>query len=255
MADYKDLRVVHASLQFSDNSKQAQRDLERLAELKPHILLGTESGDRDRKELIKSVLRDYDYNVYTPGNTDGWVAARKSLTGSGWGASYREVIPRGSKAGDPHHYSAKGVVQMWWDHPSLGHMGALTSHYLLTPKPLPRDPVDHEAENKKLAHALGDAAILHSAGTGISFVSADTNMVDRTNDVFYGRPLTTCWDETKNHPNTGHGNIDVVATVNSDGRVKCKSAEALDDKDLFMHTDHFVVVTKYRVLKLNRQKD
>jgi hypothetical protein len=133
-------------------------------------------------------------------------------------------------------------------------MAALTSHYLTMGRfpgqaqiDEPGDPVNHVKENKRLAHALGDAAILHSQGTGISFVSADTNLVDRTNDVFYGKPLTTCWDETKHHPNTGHGNIDVVATVNKDGRVKCKNALVLDDKDLFMHSDHFVVVTKYRV--------
>jgi hypothetical protein len=87
-----------------------------------------------------------------------------------------------------------------------------------------------------------------------SFFTADTNLVDRTTDVFFGKPLTTCWDELGKWPDTGHGNIDVVGSVDNDHRVKCENAKVLTDKDLELFTDHFVVSTQYRVHKINQRE-
>jgi hypothetical protein len=260
--DSRLLKIVHASLEVFDTDEQALHDVKELSGLGAHILCGTESGDLDRQAKIGLALSDAGYRSYIPSRTDGWVAVKRSLVHGDWTARYTQVIKSAPAMNDPHPYSARGVVQVMFNHDSLGHITVVGGGHYLTKgrwknqaqQDHPGDPVDHVAWNHKIANAMADACLAGARGSGISFFTADTNLIDQTTDVFYGKPLTTCWDELGKWPNTGHGNIDVVGSVDSDKRVTCESAKVLTDADLHLFTDHFVVSTQYRVRKLNQRK-
>lgn len=256
----KTLKIIHASLEVFDTDGQAVSDLRKIVGLKPHILCGTESGTDHRQDLMQDVLEKEGYVSYFPGpNTDGWIAVRAKLAGHGFRCSYRKVWGNGKSHHDPHPYAEKGVVTFSFDHEQLGHVGIVGGGHYLTKgrwpeqaqQDHPGDPVDHVEANKKLAWAMADAAIVQSEGPdAIAFLTADTNLIDHFKDVWYGKPITTCWDELKKWPDTGHGNIDVVASVDADTRVRCSRADVLDDKELRLATDHFLVTTEYVVRKL-----
>lgn len=76
---------------------------------------------------------------------------------------------------------------------------------------------------------------------------ADDRNNEPQGDTFFGQPLTSAWDELNRHESTGHGNIDVIASYNKDGRVKALDIVALDDKEFFLHTDHFLVEATFQV--------
>jgi hypothetical protein len=254
------LKIGHASLQFDDTDAEADHDLRLITQLDIDILCGTESGDKARRKIVRKRLELAGYKVYIPDDDcDSWIAVRKDLIGDGWGASYIQVHGTGKEMHDPHHYASKGVVKVEFDHRKLGHVGIVTSHYLrfsgkagAAQHDKPGDPVDHRAWSRKLANALTGSLLREAEGKGIGFFTADTNMLDENKDVVFGAPLTTCWDELGKHPNTGHGNIDVIASVDKDKRVTCHDAYVLNDRELFLYSDHFLVIAVYDVHTLAR---
>ena len=249
----KRLKIVQASLQFDVSDEQFVNDFRKILTLKPHILFGTESGDRDRKQAIEMLCENAGYRVFLPAATDAWIAVRSKLIGHGWSAGYRELWGTGQQMGDPHHYDAKGLTLVQFDHPALGHVVLSEVHYMRTA--VTPDKAKHIAVNKKLAVAMSNALHTTASGTNaVGFVGLDSNMIDEHSDVFFGLPLTTCWDELKRYPDTGHGNIDAVASCDWHKRVKCVSAEVLDDKEFFLHQDHYIVVAYYDVIKLDQTK-
>jgi hypothetical protein len=258
-APTKTLKIIHASGEVFDNDDQAEKDLKDLIDLEPVILCGTESGNLERQRMMRRVLDEAGYHNFVPGQTDGFVAIHRNLVqGATITARYDEVLPAAREVGDPHPYNGKGVIQMQFYRPDLGRITVVGGGHYLTKgrfpgqekEDAPHDPVDHRAANRELARAMANACLDGSEGQGISFFTADTNMVDREDDVFFGKPLTTCWDELGKWPDTGHGNIDVIGSVNSDGRVRCAQAYVLDDEKFPQFSDHFVVVAKYEVRKL-----
>jgi hypothetical protein len=110
--------------------------------------------------------------------------------------------------------------------------------------------------NRRLSNQLSQAAFNGSArddDRGISFVTADTNLDDRTTNAL--RPgILTCWDELGKWPDTGHGPIDVIASVDVDKRVSCFSAKAVTDRDIHLATDHYPIVAQYRIKKILNRK-
>lgn len=257
--DHKRIKIVHASLEVFDSLAQAEKDFRDLIGLGAVILCGTESGNLERKNLMRRLLDEDGYNHFIPGQTDGWVAIHKNFVGfNTLEARYDEVLPSAREAGDPHPYDGKGVIQMAFTHPSLGRITVVGGGHYLTKgrypgqaqEEFPNDPVNHRASNRELARSMANACLEGSKGQGISFFTADTNMVDRDDDVFFGKPLTTCWDEIDKHPDTGHGNIDVIGSVNSDSRVSCHDAWVLNDQDFPQFSDHFPVVAQYDIRRL-----
>jgi hypothetical protein len=258
-SDTKRIKVVHASGEVFDNIEQARKDLWDLFSLEAVILCGTESGNDDRQAMMRHDLEAEGYHAFLPGATDGWVALHKNFVGNATlSVRYDQVRESGAANHDPHPYAGAGVIEMAFTHPRLGQITVVGGGHYLTKgryegqaqEQFPNDPVHHREENKRLARAMANACIAGSEGKGISFFTADTNMVDKDDDVFFGKPLTTCWDELGKWPNTGHGNIDVIGTVNADSRVKLHDAYVLDDDRFPQNTDHFVVVAEYDIRKL-----
>jgi hypothetical protein len=108
-----------------------------------------------------------------------------------------------------------------------------------------------KAESDKIyAEVMGKWGAEHGKGTALAFIGGDFNRVDRRNDLFFGQPFTTCWDDLKTWPNTGHGNIDAIARYDSDSRVRCVGARVLDDKKVFLNTDHWLIEAEYEIQPL-----
>ena len=129
---------------------------------------------------------------------------------------------------------------------AYGQVSVGVSHYM-THGRKPSD--EYYNANTKLTRAIGEWGKEHGKGRKLAFYAADANIVDRTDDVFRGAPFTTLADELKDHQNTGHGAIDVIASYNADKRVKGTYWRVLDDKEFPLTTDHFLCEGGFEVGK------
>jgi hypothetical protein len=91
------------------------------------------------------------------------------------------------------------------------------------------------------------------AGGSKVFLMADTNEHDDQRDVFHGKPFTSLSGELGQHPathgrDTEHGTrIDVIASWDDDKRVRGRRYDVLDDGDLQLAQDHFVLLGEYAI--------
>jgi hypothetical protein len=276
--DFVVVKAMHASLQFSDTPKQQTEDItdlfERAKKRGVWFITGTEAGPgaEPTSDLLASVGKAAGYHVWVPSNmkkgslgggwaTDSWVAVDSDRIKRGsWDKGYEPAIP-GSKelyrrAGVDAEYprwGPKGVVWVSFENVDIGRVGVAAAHYLTkgrSPKGQPIQGVDHYEWNKTLAAEIGDWGREHGKGSALAFYGGDQNIVDRTDDTFFGQPFTSAWDELNKYENTGHGNIDVIASWDADGRVEALRTRALDDKEFFQHSDHFVVEAEFKVRKI-----
>jgi GH25 family lysozyme M1 (1,4-beta-N-acetylmuramidase) len=252
------VHVMHASMQFSDTTAQHQHDVEKLFARahKRNVawITGTEAGPGAKgiEDRLDKVGDEAGYRFFKPkAPTDSWIAVNRELITKGsWSQGYTPVIPGSAqleKAGEvpntAKRWGPKGVVFVGFEAPELGQIGVAASHYL-TDARSPRSP--YWEWNRKLGIAIGEWAIEAGRGKALAFYGGDQNMADSKNkepqgDTFFGQPITSLWDELERWENTGHGNIDVIASYDRDGRVKGAYSRALDDRELFLHTDHFLV--------------
>lgn len=258
------LHVAHASMQFSDSNRQMVEDVnrifDRMVERKVSWLTGTEAGPGadPLTDLLRQGAKEHGYRFFKPKfPTDCWVAVSRDLITGNWETGYENVIPgssalykeQGIPADSLPRWGPKGVVWVGFDTESLGRIYVSSAHYL-TQGRRPNRPikgVDHYEWNKRLALAIGDWAVDKGSGAALAFYGGDQNIVDRTDDTFFGAPLTSAWDELARYENTGHGNIDVIASYDKDSRVKARYSRALDDSEFPLHTDHFLVEAGFSV--------
>ena len=239
------LTFQHTSLQFSDSDAQMASDVERIFTRGRHILSGTEAGGEQAKplpRLLASAALKHGYRFFL-GKGD-WVAVSAEVIDANLEIGYTPVIESEDGVG-PH--GDRGIAWMSWDNKQLGHITMGVGHYL-THGAKPGEP--NYVLNLGYAEAIGAWARTAGAGAGIVFYAGDQNVIDRDQDTFFGSPLTSAWDETAHWENTGHGNIDVIASYDADGRVEASYIRARDDKSFHLHTDHYLVEAEYRVRRL-----
>lgn len=244
------LRPAHISMQFSDSKKQMAEDVERIfaraEEKKWSWVTGTEAGgEQTLHGLLRDGAKEADYRYWRQQGQDSWVAVREDLIDGGWETWYSGVIVPGVAK----HYTSKGVPSVSWDNDELGRLSVLTCHYLTKGRPgAPAEYSQNVEENKALAKAIGERAIEVGKGANnLAFYAGDQNIADRVADTFFGEPLTSAWDEIRKWENTGHGNIDVIASFDRDKRVVAKWIRALDDSEFHLNTDHFLVEAAFEV--------
>lgn len=268
------LHLMHASLQFSDSDRQQTADItkifDRAADRKVAWITGTEAGDgaaHQQDELLR-IGREHGYRMWVPGDrrrgsgssTDCWIAVRLDLIHGGWRSWERGYIPvlGGSKEYEDvmdlkgKRWGPKGIVNLAFDTEDLGRIHVAAAHYLTDSR---RESSPYFALNKILGTAVGEWAIAAGKGSDLAFYGGDQNMADSRNkeaqgDTFFGQPLTSAWDELEKWENTGHGNIDVIASYDRDGRVSARYVRALDDREFPLNTDHFLVEAGYDVRHL-----
>lgn len=233
------LNVMHTSMQFSDSTEHKQQDAKAIfaRAIKQHAdwITGTEAGkgpSADLRAALKEQANRSGYNFTV--QSDLWISVQKSLITKGtWKSDFIEVLPANS--GSQRH-EPRGILWAQFDNAALGTITVGVSHYM-THGNTPRD--EYYNANIRLTQAIGKWGKEHGAGRKLVFYAADSNISDRTQDVFRGQPFTTLADELDDHQDTGHGSIDIIASYDADGRVKGKYWRALDDKELFLNTDHY----------------
>jgi hypothetical protein len=237
------LRVLHVSMEAQDSPKQHLHDsasaFSYAAKAGAVFLTGTEAGARGtlRDALIASAkLYGFAINAHQTGE---WTAVNRKLA---------TVVVKGFAGpfipGTPTH-TPRGIA---WSTARLkaGDVGDITvgvSHFLT-------DKTEDRTGQSNTPLLEGIAAWGQRMGKGRALVlfNADVNADDKPNDVFGGKPFTTCWDELGKWPDThGRRTIDVSASYDRDGRVAAKSARVLTDSDIHLFTDHFMIEAVYAV--------
>lgn len=248
----KVLRFAHMSMQFSDPLKQQTADIEKVFAQGYDVITGTEVGKNFlyvRSEL-RRVAKEQGYFYSGPRDYNTWVVVKKSIVAHDSWKSGATLALKGSASFTPKPPGKWGRRGLVWGQFSLGGNYGVVSvgavHYVTRGGSGKRKT----ALDKAYAKVIGLWGRRHAAGSKLAFVAGDMNLIDRKTDVFYGQPFVTCWDDLEEWPNTGHGNIDVIARYKPDARVKCIGARVLDDRKFFLHTDHFLVEAEYRIASL-----
>lgn len=237
----------HLSLQFSDNDRQHTADLEKLFHLGLDAFTGTEahpSSGNNPKEL-KRCAKKYGYRLSITNKYDGWVAIKEDHIIPGSFTKGSVFVYPSSAAIEPKpkgHWSPRGIVWAKYEDKECGMMSFGVVHQLTPVSRALKKKVD--AIHAKKMDAWGTN---HGGHEKLAFMDGDFNSVDRLVDVYGRAPFTTCWDELKVWPGTGHGNIDAIGSWDADGRVECISARARDDSDFFLNTDHFLITANYEI--------
>lgn len=235
------LNLAHLSLQFSDTGDQMRHDVRVLFDRGYHVITGTESGpDNPLHHLVAVAAKVHGYRLQQA--RTNWVAFREDIIRGGWSTGYVDVLQSTEGIGK---HSDRGIV--WAGaNTTLDDVGRVTvgcGHYLTKG----RRGQPNNDENRRYAAAIGDWARDKGAGGKVVFYHGDQNTIDRDVDTFYGEPLTSAWDELQVWQDTGHGNIDVIASYDPDRRVRARRVRALPDRRVFLNTDHFLIEATYDI--------
>ena len=242
------LNVAHFSMQFSDTRDQVEADAERIFTRGYDWITGTEAGDYPVRIVLKKAARRHGYTFHE--YKSNWVAIDKSLIVMGTRRTGHATIVDGKLTAGIGNDS--NIVWDTFRTSKYGTITVMASHYPTrgNPDAKMRSRRVNVRWTKKLAVAIGAKTKQFGSGPNLVFYGGDQNIVDRITDTFFGQPLTSVWDELGRWENTGHGNIDVIASYDKDSRVKALYGRALDDSELFMHTDHFPVEAGFSVKHL-----
>lgn len=234
------LRMQHTSLQFSDGPKQQEADVAKIFRRGRGqgfpIKTGTESGpETATHELLKHYAKKHNHRIhFARGN---WIAVDRAiiqpksvLVGSLFVEDTKNVV-------GPGHDSVAATMTFRHIRSGVGRIGIAAAHYP-TKGRRPGDP--NYQVNIRYAKRINNwMRTLHRRGT-LPFVSGDFNMPDQELDWDFGLGFTSLGDHLQKWPGTGHGPIDGMACYDESKRVMPRSLNVLNDKEMFMHSDHFV---------------
>lgn len=244
------LKVAHCSMQFSDLPRHQDHDVNRLFARDYQWITGTEAGpDNDAlHEALVENGKKFGYLTHRPKGQDCWVAAKQSLI-RGDGFTDKGLVPVIKASEGSGRHGNRGIA--WAEFDAVHRLGHITlgSGHPLTQGRKPGDP--NFGLNLRYADAIGAWGRDKGAGRALVFYSGDQNKSDRTGDTFHGEPFTSAWDELHKYEDTGHGNIDVLASYNKDSRVRWQSVNALNDREVFLHTDHYLVEARVEIRPLS----
>ena len=236
----QDVKFAHVSMKYSDSWSEMRADCDKIFELGKDILTGTEAGGPRLRTVLTQKAEEHGYRLKL-GKGDAWVAVKESFI-KGRVRTGDEFVMKSSEGVGKH--SHRSLPWISFETHNLGRITVGAGHYLT------RGRVKGEPNyelNKRYARIIGDWADKHSKGSALVFYGGDQNIVDRTKDTFFGESLTSAWDELEKYEGTGHGNIDVIASYDADGRVVAESINAQNDREFKLFTDHYIVHARYRV--------
>jgi hypothetical protein len=255
MTRHVQLNLAHASMQFGDTTKEKEHDARKIfarAIRRGYSwITGTEAGPGagELRSILDETADAHGYRFWMPpkAGQDSWIAVRRTLIAGDFEGHWQPVIP-----GKAKQYAGRGVAAVGFDTDLIGRVNVIACHLLTRGRPNAQDPAYRVrlGENRRLTRAIGAYAREAGRGTDLVFYGGDQNIVDRTDDTFLGQPLTSAWDELKRYENTGHGNIDVIASYDRDARVRALRIDALNDREFRLNTDHYLVEARYAVRTL-----
>lgn len=247
--DVINLDVAHFSMQYSDVEKQKKADVNHIFSRGYDWATGTEAGEEPLKSILRASAKAHGYTFHE--FKSNWISIHKSM-----------IVPlthvRDSVTVVDNDLFVGGFghdLSIVWDtflHRQLGRITIMASHYKVKGRPVPNPEYRVNLPwNKRLAKAIGAKGRLFGAGKSLVFYQGDQNILDRIHDTFLGQAdFTSTWDELGRWEDTGHGNIDVIASYDPDTRVKARYVRALDDSELFMFSDHHPVESGFSVQAL-----
>lgn len=229
--------------QFSDKDADTRKDFATVFARGYDVIFGTEVGPGSGSDgLLEEEAKRAGYRVAHFKRYDTWVGVKASLIKKGtWVQGAEHQIDRSSMhhPDPPGRWGDKALVWAQCEIEGLGVCSFGSVH-----------PLTHGGAGAALKKSTDldvarvNAAWLkeHGKGKALAWIGGDWNLSDRKNDLTQGLwPGVSCWDEGKEWDNTGHGNIDAILRYVPDTRVlRWVRAEALDDKDLPLATDHFL---------------
>lgn len=242
--------AAHLSLQFSDARRAQRHDLRRLfaraSDRGYWWITGTEAGDDDLAAMLTAEAGRRGYRVHRWASV--WVAVADSriTRPTSWETGHVPVLAAHASHTGPH--GPRGIAWCSWTTKHLGRITVGAAHYLTNGR-RPGDP--NYDLNTRMTKAVGQWARERGRGRRLVFYGGDQNIGDRHLDTFRGQPLTTVWDDLGRHPDTGHGNIDVIARYDPDRRVQAIRARVLADAEFHLNTDHHLVEAVYQVRPLS----
>jgi hypothetical protein len=244
MSDPFKLRMQHTSLQFSDKQAQHVHDVHTIFEEGKNfpIKTGTEAGapvervnPNHNRELLTEAAKEYGYIINFAG--DSWVAVDRDIVVKGSAIKDDIFLISNDTQVGPGADRIMPTISFKHVEEGVGtiHVGGV--HYP-TKGAKPGDPNHHM--NVVCANKISEWMARVGHGPDLAFVNGDFNMQDRDLDVALGGNFTTMADELKAWQNTGHGAIDAMCSYDRDGRVSAARWNVLDDKELFLFTDHWL---------------
>jgi hypothetical protein len=238
------LHSMFAPLQHSDARDKQVSDVRKIftraSDRRVHWVSGTEASTNWSRDMLRDIAGDFGYRIAAEGRNDAWIAVRKRFITDGWDVNFQQAFlePR-----------PRGVLAASWNNEVVGRITVLSCHYLRYGRPDAKSP-DYEVylrENRRLSRIIGDMAEKYGAGRNMLFYQGDQNIPDNVSDTFMGQPLTSIQDELKKYESTGHGPIDVSASYDRDGRVSADYVRVLDDTELRLFADHYVLEAGFKV--------
>lgn len=246
------LKMQHTSLQFSDSRDQQERDVEKLfskGKLFP-IKTGTEASNTNAlHDLIQDAAKEYGHVVqFARGN---FVAVDKRIIKP---KSVRKgqifVVSNDKLVGKMHDRVAATLAFTHVD-ARFGRINQAAIHYA-TRGARPGDP-NYKA-NVLYAQKIEEWMRRVGRGSALAFANGDFNMNDEKLNWALGKAnFTSMADELDDHQNTGHGPIDGFCSYDRDGRVKAKKFEVYTDREMLLHSDHFLCRGTWSVRALKVQ--
>lgn len=240
------LDLAHFSMQYSDTVKQKQHDAARIFGRGYDAMTGTEASEESTQRVMRAKAAEEGYRLFI--RRSNWVAINRKIIVPG---SYRKghvmLVDNDEVYGPGHdlHVTWAGCTVE-----GLGEITFLSGHFATKGRPNGKDDILRINIGVNRTYAQGIETIVEklAAGNKLAIYGGDQNNHDKAVDTFFGADLTSAWDELGKYEKThAVGNIDVMASYDKDGRVKAKYIRALDDKELFMHSDHFPVEAGFEI--------
>ena len=244
---FYDVKVGHYSGLYSSTYKQWAHDLDVIMTRGYAWITGTEAGENGNWREVRRAAKRHGYIARR--YKSNWIVVDRSVVKKGTFRGGVQTVVDNDLVHGPGHDTSYLWVSFTHRNHRVGDISVAASHYPTKGRPDAKRTAGRVnlRWTKMIGLAVSEKAAQLGQGKALAFYGGDQNIVDRNNDTFFGGPLITSWDELKKWPNTGHGNIDVIARLRADKRVTALRARAFTDRQLFLYSDHYLIQTVYRI--------
>lgn len=250
-------KVAQVGLKFDQSDRKKRHDMNALFSRGYDWITGTEAGPGagNSQDLLKEYAKKYGYELNVSNRYGTWVAVKKTLIYNGLYKSQRFGLlgSKKMKPKPPGKFGDKGIVYIKWNLGSVfGTVSVGAAHFVT------QSAVGTRAKKLSLDKAytkrIEKWRLAWAKKKTVSFIGLDANWNDKKYDVFQGASkFITCWDELRTYPKQGTADtrldqvISAICRARSSTRARCVSAKVLDDKALFLNTDHYVIEAVYEL--------
>lgn len=241
--DYVDLSIGLIPMRYDKNKDQVKHDTNVVLERDYDWFVMTELTGRNLlARTIPGLVKEAGYRVHKPLHNDTLVAVNERIIDGEYREDFVPVLS--SKQGVGPH-GDRGITLCSWHNDKVGPLTVGGAHMLTRGRT--KDEPNFQL-NELFCRNIHACARKFGRGRGLFFFEADTNRIDsKSKDALGDIPLSSAADETGHWEGTGHGAIDGFYKYDRDGRVEFVSTDVKTDKEVFLHTDHYLSEAKVRI--------